>query len=50
MNRFLLGLQLVVVVVDDEVVGVEDVARAGEFSGFIIEVVKVVHRLSLIHI
>ena len=35
---------MVVVVDDDEVVGVEDVAKVEEFSGFIIEVVKVVHR------
>ena len=44
MNRFSLGLQLVVEVVDDEVVGAEDVAKVREFSGFIIEVVEVLHR------
>ena len=43
MNRFSLRLQLVLVAVDYEV-GVEDVAKVGEFSGFIIEVVEVVHR------
>ena len=49
MNRFSLGLQLVVEVVDDEVVGAEDVAKVREFSGFIIEVVEVVHRRRRCH-
>ena len=40
---------LVVVVDDDEVVGVEDVTKVGEFSGFIIEGVEVVYRSRRCH-